>query len=277
MTQFQMPSSSAASTSIVESEPGVTLTPAFEEIEDSETPTAELSTGVPKALPAVDALASRQPDTASPNPKAGRELEEKYVDPRQLAINAVLASPTYIPRPAVLVGNPVEQAIFSKDPLTLGCLEYLGDSRVKYHFAKRQTELFPEATMAQLNGAVCTSLSNATFQGVGHALGVDVKPVDEYCKGVGDGIEIYVELLGQARPGATQYWVNDVFTPVIFACMGGSKPRPTPNANPPPLTLGINLGTGSRQRKAGKGTVRATVDEQPSAFPTANFTFVPPE
>ncbi|KAJ7769873.1 hypothetical protein B0H16DRAFT_1776786 [Mycena metata] len=146
--------------------------------------------------------------------EASLSLSEKHVDPHQLSINKVVGRASYTPQPVLLPPDTLEQVLHSGDGETLGCLEFLGDSRIKFHCAQRQVELYPNASLAQLNTSTSSVLSNTTFQRIAHAMGVDDQPVDRYSKAVGDGMEVYTEVVGRARSDAsTQYWVNDILTP----------------------------------------------------------------
>jgi hypothetical protein len=62
-------------------------------------------------------------------------------------------------------------------------------------------------------------LSNATFQHLNYAMGVDGEPVETYNKGSGNALEIFFQAFGRTRGLALSVWVGDVFPSLITTVM----------------------------------------------------------
>ncbi|KAF7335814.1 hypothetical protein MVEN_02237400 [Mycena venus] len=146
-------------------------------------------------------------------------------DTTQQSIIHAIAMSTFTPQFPLLPTDGWTQVRDTGDPITLECLESLGDARIAYMIADLQSKLFPNADQRELSGVLNPLLSNATFQHLLHKLGVDTEPVDNYAKAAGDAFEIFLELFSKHRPVASGHWVSDIFTPLVTAAMSNTKKR----------------------------------------------------
>ncbi|KAJ7769845.1 hypothetical protein B0H16DRAFT_234610 [Mycena metata] len=263
---------------------------------DSEESVGEEKVEVPASNDFVLALTEmagiyliNDPEEAVATPQLQNEHPSRTSDPQD-AVNKALDAPSYRPHLALIPPSVIATAISSRDPATLPCLEFLGDSRFGFEAARLQTQLFPDATLRELNRGRAAIVSNRTFQRIGHKSGVDVEPIEPYNKEAGDALEIFAQLVAKSRPEAVGPWVADILTPVVRASMGEQGPQPStasavshpvvaqdPRARPTSKPSKRQAKSANKLGKSGRTPAKAKTIAGPatsvSNFPTSTFTF----
>ncbi|KAJ7907918.1 hypothetical protein B0H13DRAFT_2017862 [Mycena leptocephala] len=133
--------------------------------------------------------------------------------------NFILRSPKFKPQVPILPRQGWSLVNDTTDPETLSSLETLGDSRIGYLVSELQITMFPAASPNVHRNARGYLLSNATFQHLNYAMGVDGEPVETYNKGSGNALEIFFQAFGRTRGLALSVWVGDVFPSLITTVM----------------------------------------------------------
>ncbi|KAJ7877308.1 hypothetical protein B0H13DRAFT_2054046 [Mycena leptocephala] len=133
--------------------------------------------------------------------------------------NLILRSPKFKPQVPILPRQGWSLVNDTTDPETLSSLETLGDSRIGYLVSELQITMFPAASPNVHRNARGYLLSNATFQHLNYAMGVDGEPVETYNKGSGNALEIFFQAFGRTRGLALSVWVGDVFPSLITTVM----------------------------------------------------------
>ncbi|KAJ6468279.1 hypothetical protein C8R45DRAFT_1218787 [Mycena sanguinolenta] len=108
------------------------------------------------------------------------------------------------------------------DPDFLDSLETFGDARLAICVARVQQDRFPRTSRVEHRKARDFLLSNRTLQCLAVKLGAYLGKI--FCKGVANGIEIFMEALAEMQGEEAAYdWIAEAFTPLIQGLVSRSS------------------------------------------------------
>ncbi|KAJ7667419.1 hypothetical protein B0H17DRAFT_1210221 [Mycena rosella] len=281
-----------------------THAPLLAQLETSPNSTSALIEGL--SSPSIDASAL---SPAQHEIRNQPQIEKpKNLSANQVALETCIADSAFTPQLAVISCSdwaPFQEA-FDSDPHAVHCLETLGDARAGYELAQLQMSLFPEASPASYANAQGSLLSNRTLQHLGHKLGVDREPVEEFEKLAGFNTlgsrhvhSLIKAVMGETIPSTPRTEPVKLFVPATVSVASTSLPASTTSSinqqiktNGQPRQEGVPVSQKNFTRVGGKPTrapkkkkhqlAKSPVLPEESqalsplaSFPTALFSFSP--